>query len=249
MPQLNRKDCCSIKEIKSGKGKSGPGGGFCKRVIVTVGDSARHCRAMAPCRPPCCRATGPPLSCRKWIWRPRRAACLLSLPAPTAFSPPGTLTLAWVRAPAAAAVVAPRRQLRPPGVKLAPPSSLPRRAGPPRRRNRSGDASVAASVLVPPAPAAAVQPPIRRRPASPRLAVKLFTLLVSSPSSRTSSRSLSPSPCCSHHRATTGRRGHGCRPSAGDHSVPTPPPSGSTRSPLAIKASTRAQFCSNSTES
>ena len=28
--------------------------------------------------------------------------------------------------------------------------------------------------------------------------------------------SLSPSPCCSHHHATTGRRGHGCRPRSGD---------------------------------
>ena len=32
-----------------------------QKVFVTVGDSARHCRAMAPCRPPCCRAAGPPL--------------------------------------------------------------------------------------------------------------------------------------------------------------------------------------------
>ena len=60
-----------------------------QKVFVTVGDSARHCRAMAPCRPPCCRAAGPPPPCRKWTWRPPSAALLPSSfpPAPSPLLP------------------------------------------------------------------------------------------------------------------------------------------------------------------
>ena len=164
-----------------------------QKVFVTVGDSARHCRAMAPCRPPCCRAAGPPLPAASGHGgRPLLPSSSLSPrsqtpnPNPSApASPPPAPVAATTVAPADASDRrSPRRRLPP--LRLELPSPLTDGSVPGSLQSRESDPTYPASGH------RGRAPPPRRRP-SPCLAVLAITIGVSSWSGWTPPLSLSPS--------------------------------------------------------
>ena len=192
--------------------------------------------AASPCRSPAASSASWPPSW--WIRSCSRAPCSLLL-----LSPLETLTLALAPCPPwPPPSPSNRRRPRPPRSKWTTPSSLPRRAAPPRRFNRPANAAVAAAEAVFPAADRARRGPSRHRRPSPRLAVKLFVLLVSVPSSWTPSCSPSPSLRRCLRMPPSAATGRGRRPCSGDLMVQPAAPPCSSPSPLSPSAAARFQF-------